>query len=154
MSNNSMTLKYLLLNVISLSISLTSYAQKNDTIYVLYDYETKTELGSSNGSSYPKDHWGRNFPIKKNDGNFQVELTFNYRSSYPSWMDTLYYSFENISILDRKDFKNKKWFEETTYKKIVGTFQRADVILLAEKSKIKNDSLCLIKVFFHYPVKE
>lgn len=159
MHGNLMRLKVVLISVISIWFSNSVCKAQSDTLFVLFsesnnDYIRKSfhhDIDST--SNYPLD-FQRSYIIMKRNNNFIEKINFSYSPVYPSWMDSLYYKFESISILEQKDFKDQQWFEQTDYDKIVGTFQNAGVILLADKSRIKNDTLCLIKVFFHYPVDE
>ena len=150
-------LKVLLLSVISLWACNISLAQANevDTLFVLIEKQEKTGKGLKESDPYPKDYrGGRDFVINKLSGRYEKEILFGYNKSYPPWMDSLYYRFEHVSILEKEDFKNEKWFKNTDYHKIIGIFKNAKTVFLVEKNRIKNDTLCLIEVFFYYDAEE
>jgi len=147
----------LLLNV------LVNYSYAQDTTYVFYEniepnhiFKTSKHKDDPNPIKvYPFDG-GALYYFPKKAGAFTNDLIFSYISYTPDWMDhQFYYKKVDTSILERKDFKDREWFDNTDYDEIINHFSGDDkVIMLLDKTQVKNDSAYLVRVYFSYPAIE
>ena len=144
-----------------------TYAKaQQDTVYVLYEnikpnYITKLKKHRNDPDPrnyYPFDG-GRHYNIIKKVGRFDNGLYFIFNSYTPKWMDIqFYYQEVDKSVLDKKDFKDREWFDKTSYEDIIKYFSRNEkgekVIMLLDETHLNDEKVYLVRVYFDYDAEE
>ncbi len=135
-----------------------------DTLFVKFEQidqnrVTQTIFRHKNDSStvYPFDG-GRIYVIQKRVGKFNNDLTFSFLSYTPEWMDLqFYYQKVEKSILKKKDFKTREWFDKTSYNEIIeifGSNPGDKIIMLLDETHLNDKQVYLVRVYFSFPAIE
>lgn len=137
---------------------------QNDTLYVYIDEGKGWEIGTPMGkhkkdpelqNGYPFDG-GRAYSFKKKLPSVE-DVRFYYHSYTPVWVDIQFiYKIVDISILEKKDFKNAEWFDKTNYHNIMETFYGRDkvIYLIDEKQILDSTKIFMVRVFLSYSANE
>ena len=152
-------MKLIVSKVFLLFVCISSYAQY-DTLYVEFSYngpdQVLTGFKHKNDTSknYPFDG-GRIYIFRKKVGNFTEDFRLFFRSYTPAWMEEQFeYYVVDTAILQKKDFKNRKWFDKNEYIEILEILNNADLIYLIDKNYIKNGKAYMVRVYFNHTADE
>ena len=139
---------------------------QQDTLYVFYEniepnyvlYSRKHKNDPNPINHFPFNGGGL-YIMPKQVGNFKKNITFSFNSYTPEWMDLqFYYQKVDKSILNKKDFKTKEWFDKATYTDIIKYFGRTQngerVIMLLDENHIDDEQIYLVRVYFDFDAEE
>ena len=149
---------------LSLLFLITAFmnAHCSDTVYVLFEHKKpnyavqlhKHKNDPNANNSYPFGG-GRHYHVPKKSGNFIKDISFNFWSYTPNWMDQQFeYEIVDESILHEKDFKDRDWFYKTDYIDFLKIFDEANVVYLIDENYIKNGKAYMVRVYFNYTAEE
>jgi len=148
---------------------LYSKAQ-NDTLYVLYQSHTPNYLiearkhrdDTEARSFFPFDG-GRHYHSPKQVGKYKKDIAFIFSSHTPAWMDQQFYYQELDQsqlgeMLKQKGFKDREWFDKTSYVDIIKYFGRKEygdqIIMLYDETQPPSDKVYLVRVYFSFEAEE
>lgn len=149
-----------------LVIICTLQTKGQDTLYVLFEpHKENTSffgpVGKHKDDPLKKKHYpfegGGMYLFEKVNSPYSRTLTFSYKSYTPEWMDYQfdYKSVDIDSIRRKEEFKDIKWFNNTSYDDIIKTFKgNNNVIYLLDEQHIIEGRGVLVKVYFGYEVDE
>lgn len=149
-----------------LSISLSGFAQKNDTIFIKFN----SEYGEMKKEKYKfseNSFFSYGYFIRQMEKDTYGDIYFIFSHSQRDIKHNKYFGTTNSSILKKQKsyLKDKKvldinFFRTTPYIQIAKTFEKEDsweqdvVIFMVDVDEIENDSIVLREVTFTRPVKE
>lgn len=156
-------MKLLIVLIIFIYGNFRAKAQ-NDTLYVYIEKNLCTGLtamGKRKADPEPRTYYpfdgGRGYSMEKKAGKFKEYFRFFYASYTPISMDYQFsYELVDISILDKKDFKNSKWFNRTNYEGIINVFYGTDkvIYLIDERQILDSTKIYMVRVYFSFDAEE